>query len=274
MKNRKRYGVFTPYSVVILILLAIVAPFYAATGCSVQDDVDAAVTEDPQVMYQKAIQDARVVTPEEVSKNLTALDKYATQLKWEGTPGKSRVLVVTWTNKTYYDDYVGKDYVMPKNAWITVCPELQNWYKEQGFSSAEFPSLRIEQLLGLPPYTGKTKFVEFWVNLDDLFRPSPDPEINDHEADVDFPNSRFLVFDPNATIKDDDDDQYYTYTNWFNNLMQKSYTGENAHPWTRLGYTYDWGKTDNHIGLSEFVLCSGSTVKVKAITPNEDYFDN
>ena len=25
-------------------------------------------------------------------------------------------------------------------------------------------------------------------------------------------------------------------------------------PWTRLGYTYDWGKPDNHVGLSEFIL--------------------
>ena len=26
------------------------------------------------------------------------------------------------------------------------------------------------------------------------------------------------------------------------------------YPWTRLGYTYDWGNPRNLVGLSEFVL--------------------
>ena len=31
----------------------------------------------------------------------------------------------------------------------------------------------------------------------------------------------------------------------------------NTYPWTRLGYTYDWGHPTNHIGATEFILESG-----------------
>lgn len=32
----------------------------------------------------------------------------------------------------------------------------------------------------------------------------------------------------------------------------------NAYPWTRLGYTYDWGDTTNHFGATEFILKPGT----------------
>ena len=56
-------------------------------------------------------------------------------------------LVITWTNKSYYDDYVGKDYPLPEDAniWVTVAPELKNFVQEQ---SQDITALRIEQLLG------------------------------------------------------------------------------------------------------------------------------
>ena len=42
-------------------------------------------------------------------------------------------------------------------------------------------------------------------------------------------------------------------------------------PWTRLGYTYDWGESSNHVGLSEFVLAKGASLEVDAVTPVDDY---
>ena len=49
------------------------------------------------------------------------------------------------------------------------------------------------------------------------------------------------------------------YTGWFNNRKNyiysnaRSYPASSPYPWTRLGYTYDWGSR-NHVGLSEFVV--------------------
>ena len=42
-------------------------------------------------------------------------------------------------------------------------------------------------------------------------------------------------------------------------------------PWTRLGYTYDWGASQNHIGLSEFVLRKGANLEVDSVTAVNDY---
>ena len=40
--------------------------------------------------------------------------------------------LVTWTNKSYYDDYVGKDYPLPEDAniWVTIAPELKNFIQK------------------------------------------------------------------------------------------------------------------------------------------------
>src|SRR6185369_11295748 len=117
---------------------------------------------------------------------------------------------------------------------------------------------RLEQLLGLPAKNGKDRFVELWADPDDLFRPCPDPEVTDRECSVDFPRSgRFL------TVSAD-------HVRWFEELKKKSY-GPDGYPWTRLGYTYDWGSVEGREGLSEFVIRSGASVDVKAVTKNADY---
>jgi hypothetical protein len=97
-----------------------------------------------------------------------------------------------------------------------------------------------------------------WVSPNDLFRPSPDPEISDHEAELDFPESRRYV-----TVSQ-------SHRKWINDLIQTSY-GPDGYPWTRLGYTYDWGNPADEIGLSEFVIRSGATITVKAVTGTLGY---
>ena len=87
-----------------------------------------------------------------------------------------------------------------------------------------------------------------------FFRPSPDPEINDTQAQLDFPE--------NVSTE---------YMNWINNLKNSSY-GSNGYPWTRLGYTYDWaGKSQNHVGLSEYVIKKGSLIKIHDTVSTAEY---
>ncbi|HHT9136399.1 MAG TPA: hypothetical protein ACFYEK_04050 [Candidatus Wunengus sp. YC60] len=229
--------------------------------------------------YLQAIEDAKVAAQDEISKNLVAIVKNNDnlELQWEGEAGKSRVLVITWTNKSYYDDYVGKDYQLPEDAniWVTAVPELKNFIQN---NSGNITALRIEQLLGLPPEGGKTKFIEMWVNPGDMFRPSPDPEITDHEAEITFPTvlNRFLTFDNRVHIVEYDGDKQadvsYAYREWFRHRRQTIYSGDYPYPWTRLGYTYDWGNTSSHAGLSEFVIMGSSTVGINSIISNDDYF--
>jgi hypothetical protein len=44
-----------------------------------------------------------------------------------------------------------------------------------------------------------------------------------------------------------------------------------GYPWTRLGYTYDWGNPESEVGLSEFVVAAGSMVGIEAVSDNETY---
>ncbi len=206
--------------------------------------------------YQAAVADARVAEYSEISRSLTAINPYNQSLAWEGAPGESRVLMVSWVSGDYYDSSLGGDYTLPSwlDLWVTAAPDLKVYFAGQGAPN----KLRLEQALGLPPGDNKTKLVEFWVNPADMFRPSPDPEISDSEAELDFPSGQVSVSPE--------------YRSWFNDLMATQYNQPAPYPWTRLGYTYDWGRED-HVGLSEFVVRGGSTMGVRSVTPTLQYFD-
>ncbi|MBN1345470.1 MAG: hypothetical protein JXQ73_22450 [Phycisphaerae bacterium] len=214
-------------------------------------------TPDLEEAFENAVKDAQTAEPGEISKDLTALAAYNDDVIWEGQPGDSRVLTVTWTDWDGYDNLVGQETQLTRDVWVTAVPEVQEFCRTHWIAPGNL-TLRLEQLLGLPPNDGKTRFVELWADPNDLFRPSPDPEITDHEAGLDFPVSDlFVALDPN-------------YVDWFNAQKQSSY-GENGYPWTRLGYTYDWGNPCTDVGLSEFVIRSGANVTVQSVTGNEAY---
>jgi hypothetical protein len=223
--------------------------------------------EQLQQAYQAAIIDAETAEPHEISTNLTAIVPHNDALVWEGEAGESRVLMVTWTSWTGYDDLVGKTILVDRlmkavetsrDTWVTAAPELQAFCAKQPLDSASM-TLRVEQVMGLPPHNGKTRFVAFWVDPGDLFRPSPDPEITDQEAELDFPaSSRFVTISPEHIA-------------WYNALRAGSY-GTDGYPWTRLGYTYDWGNPICKRGLSEFVIRAGASVEVQSVTLNDDFW--
>lgn len=44
------------------------------------------------------------------------------------------------------------------------------------------------------------------------------------------------------------------------------------YPWTRLGYTYDWGAEDEY-GLTEFLVLKNSTIEVEFTKTIDEFFD-
>lgn len=204
--------------------------------------------------YNKAIKDAEIATPNKIYKNLVAIVPSNKNLVWKDDQ-KTYLLVVTWTNYNGWDDKIGQSIELSDYIWVTTVPEVKNFCKKLTGNK----TLRLEQLLGLPPNAEKRKFVEMWVKPGDLFRPSADPEITDSEAEIDFRiSNKFVKEVPDA------------YKDWFNEQKMKSY-GTNGYPWTRLGYTYDWRKDGNHIGLSEFVIIKGSIVEINSISSELQY---
>jgi hypothetical protein len=203
-------------------------------------------------MYQNAIEDAMIAKPSEIYSGLTPVMETTANLIWQGDSGNKSVLVVTFTK--YASSYPVGETVNTTwgETWVTVVPEIQTFFHEHVDQNSNL-TLRVKQLLGLPENSTGEYFVEMWVNPQTLFRPTPDNEITDTTAQLTFPAS--------ATSED---------KTWFNTNIIYSYFPE-KYPWTRLGYTYDWGSSNSHIGLSEFVLKQNSIVVVESVTPTSEY---
>ena len=256
-QNQK--NIFVALSVFFLIisinLSLLIVPAYAQ-----ETNIRAQTSLSPPQAYLNALQDVKKAESDEISKDLTAIVKDNTIIHWRG----DRLKVATFTN---YDGYkVGSLEPQSVDIWVTVVPELKNFCTEY-YSTGGNLILRLEQLLGLAPsHKQSQKIVEFWVESKDLFRPTPDPEITDHEAELDFPKSNdFLIVSEE-------------YKDWFNNRLnefkiqlREMDPEKLPSPWTRLGYTYDWGEPKNHVGLSEFVIRKGSNIEVDSISKVNDY---
>lgn len=143
--------------------------------------------------YCRALVNTKIATDEKIWKNLTPIVWYHEKLTWENDKVNSRVLVTTWTRKNYKNEE-GEETTAQKEIWVTVVPELQKFcqknYKKYHENDNIKLAYRLNQVLGLAPEEEKDyknrKLVEIWVKPKDLFRPTPDPEITDREAELDF----------------------------------------------------------------------------------------
>lgn len=225
--------------------------------------------------YQNAILDAQTAEPAEIYTQLNPILPTNSRLFWNETPEGPMVLVVTFTNWSGYDSMVGKRirlhewmsqnpvrsigstpmglYTAARDLWVTPVPEIRDYFKSTSFRGTNL-ELRAKQLLGLPPYKTYNRFVQFWVKPEDLFRPSADPEITDQSCQIDFP----------ATVGE-------SHRKWIGELIIVQYDQNTGYPWTRLGYTYDWGNPLSEVGLSEYVIRTGAVVDVESVTFIEDY---
>ncbi len=203
-------------------------------------------------MYKNAVHDSMVVESDKIFNGLTPIVESNGNLIWQGDSGNKSVLVIVFTR--FASSYPVGETVNSTwgDTWVTVAPEIKTFFKDHTSSNTNL-TLRTLQLLGLPPNSANTYFVEMWVSPNDLFRPTPDNEITDTTADLAFPAS--------ATSE---------YKTWFNGNIIYSYFPERF-PWTRLGYTYDWGNSNSYIGLSEYVLKQNSIGTVKSVSSITDY---
>ena len=226
------------------------------TGCP---PIGELTEEQLTAMFESAVAHSRMLGPKDIARDLTAITPYNKRLMWEENPGNSRVKMVTWTSyggyvvgKTLQAYWLNK-YQPSRDLWVTAVPEIKNFVRKHKLTPAT-TELRLKQLLGMPHDTERLYFVEFWVDPRDLFRPSPDPEVTDHAAELDFPpDTLFMQIS----------EEHKAWIQW-----QRE---NNTWPWTGLGYTYDWHCPGNIVGLSEFVIRAGAEITVISITPTLDY---
>lgn len=287
MKYFKRLSLFSRYLGICLL---------AACGSGSPSPSPAPVSLYAQ--YSSAVADARIAKPSEVSRYLTPITTDNPNIIWENGVTGSRLLVVTWLGDAgkYYKcsdpgGCVGNTSCVEGgecpaykyDSWVTVVPEIRNF-----FGVAQPSPLRIAQLLGLPPEAGtegnpnQYKYMlELWVSPQHLFRPCPDTEISDTTCETGFPADQFRMLDSGNKVRvaaGPESGVFKTYSSWFSTQARYSYTlGSSPYPWTRLGYTYDWGSS-NHVGLSEFIVHgrkadgSGIPVGIRSVRPTAEYF--
>jgi hypothetical protein len=207
-------------------------------------------------LYNNAVLDAMVADSSEISHNLIPVVKSNEMLTWKNIDGADYVLAVTFTDTAWQNISSDTVELTQGEVWISMVPELRELILEDALTSDSTVSLRASQLVRIPYLGENTFFVEIWVKPDDIFRPAPDNEITDNTAGLYFP--------ANATQQ---------HIDWLNGAIIFAYFPEGPgikYPFTRLGYSYDWGRPENEFGVSEFVVSKGSKVILCGVyTPAE-----
>ena len=132
--------------------------------------------------------------------------------------------------------------------WVFVLEDFQKRCLEKGIDSTHYNvesgalSKRLCQFLGLSDTDRRDTIVYMKVLAKNLFRPSYNTDIKTRTT----PNYAGInYFINNLDI---------TNRRW---MLQQQFT--NTYPWTRMGYTYDWGDRSNYVGVTEFILEPNTT---------------
>jgi hypothetical protein len=206
-------------------------------------------------LYKQSIVSSIYPDSSKICSNLVQIDEFNDNLIRKYINKEEYILVCTWKQNTsfYEKDTVFNTGNWP--LWVTTAPELKNRIKSEVVKDT---NLRLIQLLGLPPESKYSYFVEIWVRPQDLFRPCPDKEITDSKCDLCFPK---------GTEQE--------HIKWINeNRISRYYQCNlyDQYPWGQLGYTYDWNPdNDCHIGLSEFIIGMNKTVYINRIVTTSKY---
>lgn len=147
--------------------------------------------------------------------------------------------------------------------WAYSDKEFLKWFQENKDKVTNW-NLRLRQLMGKAPDYSATHFTVFWADVKDVFRPAFVPD----------PTSGMMNVAFSGAFEEDDSENAMWFKNWFDENKRKAYAREGGYPWTRLGYTYDWGRTDgSKYGLSEFIVKDGAKLEVKFTRGTKAYLN-
>lgn len=248
---------FTPAACLLLLISAFLGGTLVATIGSARDAARAPRPSD--AAFKAALKDVMWPDAADVASELWPLSADAPRIAWDRREGVDRVLMATFTGYDGYDGRVGAlSDELAIDVWVSPVPQLQERCRSFGLSGATLDR-RLRQYLGLGPSGTQDRVVELWVNTRDLFRPCPDPEIDDRSCRLGLP-----AIPENATADD------LEHARWFAERFA-SYANPGALPWTRLGYTYDWGSSGSKVGASEYVIRKGTRVWIASVSTAANY---
>lgn len=195
--------------------------------------------------WEAAMTDAVFAEDEEIYP-LVALTTEDDEVIWNDS--KDKVLLVTWHD--YPDECTpGTAIGEYGDIWATSLGEMKNRVSEENSEVTDW-QLRFAQLLGVHANEGYTRFTAFWVSPQDAVRPA-------------------FVTDVTKQMTNDYSLVTGEWKEWFDANILFSYF-ESDYPWTRLGYTYDWGGAEEY-GLTEFLVRDPSKTEIAFTCTTEEF---
>lgn len=229
--------------------------------------------------FKAAVTDASVREFGEISKSLKSItpQNSDTQIIWDDS-GK-RVKTLVWTGD-YWKDAKAGDMISPSPAsdsslgyfmYVTVYGEVVDFMQDRGFPlNTEMNNrLCLAERLGLQVDDGTTdrkkRFLVLWCSPEAIFRPAPDPEVDDFEAQLSLSYGQVTI--TNSWIT-----KHYQWK--LDNSYNYDTNPSNAYPFTGFGYTYDWGGVESVNGFSEFVVLPDYKIEVIDNVLTADFFNS
>ena len=199
--------------------------------------------------FDAAVKDASEALEEEKFTVVT-LDEFSDKVSWNAD--KTQLLVVSLTSNP--DSYKEGETVKSDSVvWVVNEKELLMWFQDHKDGVRDW-DLRFKQLFGEPRTSRATHMAFLWVSPNDLMRPAYVPDVKAYDMRTSFEGNDA-----------DNTERMMWFKNWFDARAAKSYEGPDARPWTRLGYTYDWGSDSDKYGLTEFIVVPGANMEVRFI---------
>lgn len=224
--------------------------------------------------FMASLADAAVVEEADIIDTLRTVPDPDGRLITRRHQGRTQMKVTIWTDAASAGRYYEPGTTNPVRPgapliWVTLTPEVRDWcqtalsWPDRTLETQAANALRINQRLGIPPASLKSRFAELWVDLDDgVIRPCADPNPSAQACTLQFPGT---VEEPGLTTEG--------YLRWYGDNINTSFAPTGA-PWTRLGYTYDWGPANDNTppyGASEFMLTPGGQYEVEQVYTLTEY---
>ena len=202
------------------------------------------------ITYEEAVVDALQAEQDEIH-DLVCLVKEDDRVTYDEE--NDRVQLVFWTDQAAEEFKKDDQLTLEEYTWAYADLELASWGAANKDVLKNSKDARIRQMLGLPENAKGSTFVLVSVTPERVLRAAYQPDAQLKKMSLAF----------EETVDQD-------FISWFNGQVTANYF-ENPRPWTRLGYTYDWGKTgDDHYGVTEFVIPAGTKVTVKDTFTNDE----
>ena len=263
-----------------LLTLAFVAAAIFMTACrggNVKIDVNVSNTdsipwyENMEALdadLKAAIDDARELDSSKISNTLMPIKKGTPNEEWATIDGKDMVLLVTLVDTSRLHKFFGQEgtYKIDREmgTWVTIPGEWLT--KKAAFEGLDSVAahMRMIQMYGLSPDCTYNIMVQFYADVNGIFRPAANPDITTTSAGIEHPDWA----DENYKVGDTN------FREWFRYNVSAAFEDDSPLPWTRLGYPYDWHKAADRQGLSEYVVVDQTLLQVKSYESEWQFIQN